>query len=280
LIVLSLAIWLVLRYQPSHEALYQNPHWATYAYKHLGASVIYGHSLFFGQYPYPNIVLWSLEVEVQFYILAPLLSALFYISSPAIRRISLIALLCLLPLVFRSLPVELTKRVLLFANLPFFFGGLLLADLYLAGALKTACRLDLRAAAWDVCLIAAVAGMVYFNSTVIVAWLIFAMCLAAFKGWASSRILGNPWIVTVGGMCYTIYMYHSLLISLLARGTKTLQTHVLWLDYLIQMAILSALIIPISAVLFLVTERPFMQRNWPEMLWNRVRTFFSSPQSG
>jgi len=272
LIILSLLTWLVLRHQPSHHTLYQNPDWAGYAAKHIGASVVYGHGLIFGEYPYPNIVLWSLEVEVQFYILAPLLSAVFYISSPAARRILIAALICALPLVCRSLPVELTKRILLFNNLPFFFGGFLLADLYLAGALTSPRRWDATAIMWDLILTAAVVAMVYFNQIFVIAWLIFVICVAAFKGWASSLILGNPWIITIGGMCYTIYMYHSLLISLLARGTKALQTHVLWFDYLTQMVILSAFIIPICAVLFLLTERPFMQRNWPSKLWNGLRS--------
>jgi peptidoglycan/LPS O-acetylase OafA/YrhL len=66
-------------------------------------------------------------------------------------------------------------------------------------------------------------------------------------------------------------MYHWLMISLLIRLTIRLQTHVLWLDLLIQFAVMSVIIIGVCAVLFAVFERPFMQRDWPQKLWNKIR---------
>ena len=65
-------------------------------------------------------------------------------------------------------------------------------------------------------------------------------------------------------MCYTIYMYHWLMISGLIRVTKKLSTHIFWVDLLIQFVVLSVIIIVICAVLFALFERPFMKRDWPQ----------------
>jgi peptidoglycan/LPS O-acetylase OafA/YrhL len=106
---------------------------------------------------------------------------------------------------------------------------------------------------------------------ILLPWLMFLCCLAAFRGILTARILGWPWISTIGGMCYTIYMYHWQMISLLVRVTEHLQTHKLWLDLLIQFVLMSAVITVVSAVLFVLFERPFMKRDWPERLRAKFR---------
>jgi peptidoglycan/LPS O-acetylase OafA/YrhL len=85
---------LVLRKVPSHLAQYGSAGWWGYTWPHMLASVFYSSEFIYKDYPYPNIVLWSLEVEVSFYILAPLLACLFAISNRWGRR-ALIFLLIL-----------------------------------------------------------------------------------------------------------------------------------------------------------------------------------------
>jgi peptidoglycan/LPS O-acetylase OafA/YrhL len=66
--------------------LFQNAAWADYALKHVLSSLFYSNGFIFAAHPYPNIVLWSLEIEVQFYILAPFLAGIFMIASAWKRR--------------------------------------------------------------------------------------------------------------------------------------------------------------------------------------------------
>jgi peptidoglycan/LPS O-acetylase OafA/YrhL len=55
---------------------------------HLLANCFYMHNLIFGAFPGAvNSVSWSLEVEVQFYTLVPVLSLLFCISNTRLRRV-------------------------------------------------------------------------------------------------------------------------------------------------------------------------------------------------
>jgi peptidoglycan/LPS O-acetylase OafA/YrhL len=99
----------------------------------------------------------------------------------------------------------------------------------------------------------------------------FFCCLAAFRGVITSKFLGFQWITTIGGMCYTIYMYHWLMISMLVRVTGQIQTHILWLDLLIQFVLMSVIIVGVCAILFALFERPFMRRDWPARIWKKIR---------
>jgi len=54
------------------------------------SSIIYSHNFIFpGTLPKLNAVAWSLEIEVQFYILAPLMAYMFSVKSLSIRRLSI-----------------------------------------------------------------------------------------------------------------------------------------------------------------------------------------------
>ena len=99
LVFLFVATALVLRFVPRHAEIYHQPDWLAYTIQHLAFSVIYANGLILHQYPWPNIVLWSLEIEIQFYLLAPFLARLFQIGSPVLRRLLLVALI-----IFFSLP--------------------------------------------------------------------------------------------------------------------------------------------------------------------------------
>lgn len=273
--VIHLAILLALcffifRFEAFHQAHYHGQNWAAYSLKHILASLLYVNGFIYGVHPYPNFVLWSLEVEVQFYILAPFLARGFMIADKWKRRGLLLCSMVALTLASQQLAqfCENPYRIVfsLAGNLQFFLAGFLLADLYLTGDLTVRPR----AWAWDFVIPAVLVADTYFrNSTwnyLFLPFLILIFAVGAFRGKAAFRILGNPWVATIGGMCYTIYMYHCLLISLFARLTCRWQTHILWLDMLMQFLVMSGPIIIISAILFALFERPFMRKDWPARL--------------
>jgi len=273
LVFLFLACWLVLRWQPSHPHLYKNAAWAGYALKHILASLFYVNGFLFATHPYPNIVLWALEIEVQFYILAPFLARIFMVASAWKRRM-LIVILILAGSWLDNSTVAGFYRIAfsLAGTLPYFLVGFLLAGFYLLNKVETA----IRSYKWDPVFPLAVAAVVLLRHqqlmTFLLPWVILFCCLAALLGVITAKALGNSWITTIGGMCYTIYMYHWLMISLLVRLTGRWQTHILWLDLLIQFIVMSVIIIVLCAVLFALFERPFMRRNWPSICWSRLKS--------
>jgi peptidoglycan/LPS O-acetylase OafA/YrhL len=274
LVFLFLVCGLVLRWLPSHPHLYHNEAWADYALKRILSSLFYLNGLIFASYPYPNIVLWSLEIEVQFYLLAPFLAGIFMVSNTWKRRALIVILVLTGCLVNESIPSG-SYRIgnSLIGNIQYFLIGFLLADFYLLNKLET----SVRKYRWDLVFPLAIVTIVllrhYSTLAIMVPWMILLCCLSAFRGVVTAKFLGNLLITTIGGMCYTIYMYHWLMISLLVRVTGSLRTHILWLDLLIQFVLMSVIIIAACAIPFVLFERPFMRRDWPAKLWNKIWRF-------
>jgi peptidoglycan/LPS O-acetylase OafA/YrhL len=206
-------------------------------------------------------------------VLAPLLAQVFKLDRVWLRRGLMVAGIGLLPLATGPVASWLGNSYLgsfsLLGNLQYFLVGFLLAD-WQATARAPASRRWW----WDLFFILAGVVVVVFRNS---GWLGFALpaiigvcAVAAFKGPLTFRALGNPWITTIGGMCYTIYMYHWLMISMLIRPAIHLQTHILWLDLLIYFVLMSAVIVAVCAVLFALFERPFMRRDWPVRVYGKL----------
>ena len=73
-------------------------------------------------------------------------------------------------------------------------------------------------------------------------------------------------------MCYTIYLYHYFVISAFGRLTLHARlTDSYYLNYLIQFILLGGMTLIVCSILFVLFEKPFMYREWPQSLWNLVR---------
>ncbi len=259
---------LVFRNLPSHPHLYGNPEWYKEVAKHLLPSLFYSHGFLYSAHPYPNIVLWSLETEVQFYLLAPLLACVFKIPSVWARRLLIISAAAASTILACLSPSYLIAFSLA-GNLQFFLTGFLLADIYLCGKLENS-----GSWIWDAIATAGIIAAAWWPASQVLAicmpLVILVLCVAAFRGRLVAAFLSNPVVVTIGGMCYTIYLYHVLILSPVLRITAKHQVGVLWIDLLIQLALCAMFVIPVCAVFFALFERPFMSRDWP----SRTAAFF------
>jgi len=267
LLMLFVLCCTLYRHTPSRPEFYHNTGWFTYTWQHLTASLFYCNGFIFKTHPMPNIVLWSLEVEVQFYLLAPLLAQVFKLTNTGVRRAVITSLIFLVPIINHASISGYLSTCSLAGNLQYFLAGFLLCDLYLTRWSGDPARTW----RWDFLFAAAVLSIVWHQHISyfiwLLPWLCLAMGMAAFRGIATGWFLGNPWIATIGGMCYTIYMYHWLMISALMRATVNLHAHAYWLTLIIQFLIMAPVIVAICAILFALFERPFMQRDWPARLW-------------
>ena len=80
-------------------------------------------------------------------------------------------------------------------------------------------------------------------------------------------MLGTPSVATIGGMCYSIYLLHFPLISIIGRHTITLgSTSAQWIHLLVQTAIIVPPVLLVCGVYFALIERPCMERDWPQKL--------------
>ncbi len=240
-------------------------------YPHLAASFFYLHSLIYGTFSPAMGVAWSLEIEVQFYVLVPLLTLLFTIRSRMLRRSS-IAILILAALSGQALFMHHSPRASLsiLAYVQFFLVGFLLADVFLANW-GEAPRRNL---AWDfVALVGWPMLFVILHSPILAHWLfpawIFLLYCAAFRGRLVNRFFSNRWIIAIGGMCYSIYLLHYDVISAVGRLTRRLgQTAPYWIYLSVQLVLVGAAIVVICGAYFVAIEKPCMRRDWPRQLWS------------
>jgi len=103
----------------------------------------------------------------------------------------------------------------------------------------------------------------------------FLAYLGVFRGQVVGAFFRNPWISTIGGMCYTIYMYHYFILRNSAHyALPLLNTQIFHWNLLIQIVVSGSIVLSICAVLFLYCERPFMQRDWPQKAWASGRRLY------
>jgi peptidoglycan/LPS O-acetylase OafA/YrhL len=239
-------------------------------YPHLGASLFYMHSLIYGTFSPALGVAWSLEIEVQFYLLVPLLTLLFAIESPTFRRVGL-AMLILATLTAQSLFLRHNPRVSLsiLAYLQFFLIGFLLADVFLVHWGEA----PRRSMTWD---LVALAGwpllFLLLRSNTLTHWFfpvwLFLLYCAAFLGKLTNRVFSNRWITAIGGMCYSIYLIHYEVISAAGRFTKGIAADAPYWAYLaLQFILVGSVVVAACGLYFIVIEKPCMRRDWPQRLW-------------
>jgi peptidoglycan/LPS O-acetylase OafA/YrhL len=241
---------------------------------HLAASLFYVHNLAYGAPSSLLGVAWSLEIEVQFYLLVPVLTLLFAVRNTALRR-SIIVLLAIAAIGAQTVFLNRDPRFALsiLAYLQFFLLGFLLADIFLVSWQSPARSPFL----WD---ILALAGwpllFVALQSIALTRWLfpgmLFALYCAAFRGRCANWILSRPWITAIGGMCYSIYLIHYEVISAGGRFTKSIGEGLPNPIYLlIQFVLVGVSIIVVCGLYFLALEKPCMKRDWTQRLWQRTR---------
>ena len=99
---------------------------------HLLANAVYIHNLIYGAFlGAVNTVAWSLEIEVQFYTLVPILSLIFAISNPSVRRAVILVAMVAIGLLSNPLYRTTHFRYFIGYYLAFFLAGFLVCDLYI-----------------------------------------------------------------------------------------------------------------------------------------------------
>jgi len=226
----------------------------------LLASLVYCHNIIFQHTPYVAVVAWSLEIEIQFYLLAPLLFKI--LKFPAAWRrgilVSGVLAFCLLQELYEP-PFES-----IYSYLQYFLGGILLADLYVSkdwrSIMESKVILPLLPLLLALICYLPVHGP--GNKLLFLAAVVFCY-YSILSNPRMKAVFSYKFIPIIGGMCYSVYLLHYFVISAAGRFTMEFRLTDNYLPNLLMQCVLLCLIVGlVSAVFYKWVEQPFMASKW------------------
>jgi len=238
------------------------------------ASLLYQHNLLFGT---PSRIIppsWSLEVEIQFYLVAPLLLIGYAKLAPALRRSLLVALISISLVAVNFVLYELSyaaHEYSVLGYLHYFLAGILVSDLTFGSPVKERRWGDLLFVAGYVVLLAAAtirpdSAESFFARDAGMFVGVLATYWGGMSGKFAHRLLSLRPIAVMGGACYSIYLTHLPIIQAYSEVAKRLHTP----DTLLTSWALMLPSIPIAIVggmvFYALIEHPTMRPDWPRRL--------------
>ncbi len=237
------------------------------------SSLFYSHNYIFEKFPLLNSVAWSLEVEVQFYILAPILAYLFAIKSAKFRRLTLLGLIIL----FSATDIYYTfKFISLISYLEYFLLGFLLVDLYVSkSTLLKKRKYDITICLFLLCVIFISPKDAFmhrdqtlFESLIKLGAIFLLYYYVLFVG--ALKFLSWRIITNIGGMCYSIYLLHYPIIRTIGIPLVKFQfSEYSFINISIYLIILIICVMLISSIFYLLVERPCMEKSWYKNIFNK-----------
>jgi peptidoglycan/LPS O-acetylase OafA/YrhL len=237
-------------------------------FPHYAASFFYLHNILYQSHPTLNFVFWTLEIEIQFYLLAPLFTKIFTVKM-ANRRVVLLAAMFL----FASVNALIkTPFLSLFNYFQYFLAGFLALDLFLHNTFKKSYLFDV------VCFL--IMFLMYTGIVrhgVLLPFLIVLLIYCSPLSLVWHRLLTLKWVTIIGGMCYSIYMIHQPLMALFLNrviGNDMIQGS-LWTDFFLKFVVVMLLVLFVSTVYFVLIERPCMKKGWYKTLGRKLSPVLS-----
>jgi peptidoglycan/LPS O-acetylase OafA/YrhL len=243
------------------------------------ATIGYVHNQVYGELSPITSLTWSLEIEVQFYLLAPFLAQLLFARPVAVRRAAAVLAMVGVGVIVSLLDNPRRLELTLAGQFPYFAVGMLLADFYVSAGEDASGGGRSRVA--DAVCVAASAAIL-----VCLAWqapwpqrwkwtvmppLVFVVYASAWRSVAVRAALTNRWICIVGGMCYTIYLYHPNLAEAAHAALRPLISSDTRLGRLVTLPLVLAAVFAGSAVLFVLVEKPCMRPDLISRIAARLR---------
>lgn len=246
-------------------------HWPTMdSLQHFGASALYLHNILYDRISTINPVAWTLEIEIQFYLIFPLLAMVLFLKSQVKRRLLLSGLVFLGGILYAeyySFFKEYNLSKSLFAYITLFITGCIAADIYLSNKEYFSRG---RSFIFDILgmtalyIIITLAGFEAFGYRSFVFLSYVLLFISIFKGKFLNYCLTNKYVATIGGMCYSIYLTHYAVIFFITDVfTRRIFSFNYKEDIIIQTLINLPVILITSGLFFLFLERPFMDIQWP-----------------
>jgi len=225
---------------------------------HLGATLLYLHTFIYHEMSRITPITWSLEIEIQFYLLATFLAGIYRLPK-LLRRGIIFSAILVLP--FLQYFYHISGYTFL-GQCQYFLVGFMLVDLYICQD-KIANNGFIKPVGLILLLFLVIIKPnnllnVFFYPFLI---LVFYCLVLNVKFWKD--IFSNKFLTSIGGMCYSIYLLHFAIISLV--GMKIFYLEVsssYFLNVLVQIIIQLPIVLLISSIYYLLIEKPCMDPKW------------------
>ncbi|NOT38829.1 MAG: acyltransferase [Saprospiraceae bacterium] len=249
-------------------------------------SLFYAHGFFYHRdfQPLVNNVTWSLEIEIQFYLLAPLLAYLL------IKKNKFgLPLLIFLTIAFTSITkFPKPNFISLYEYFHYFLLGITIAYMRAEGIQWNFLeRMNERFSQTLISILCFFLmifcditfmgplhtwfKLLFGNLQMVFMFVVFYNLLISrhTKIWINA-----PFFTVIGGMCYSIYLFHNHLIMSIGHFLlKVKLSQYFIVEYLIFGFILILCIVLVSLLFFILVERPCMDKNWPIKLLKFFRIY-------
>jgi peptidoglycan/LPS O-acetylase OafA/YrhL len=254
----------------------------------LIASALYSYGIIYGTLPKLNPPAWSLEVEVQFYLLAPFLAWILTRFRSARRVIGLGACVTLWWFTVTAAANDNSHTInSLLGFMPFFLVGFVVVDLTRLLNRVPSNQKSL-GSLMDGLALGSLALLVFQKQLGLVGAfglmnVVTSGCfvLGVLNGNRIRKGLATPWVAVIGGMCYSIYLIHLPFLEMAANQTAKYGRSLPYLAFFaLQFVILSGLVVGAALIFFRFVERPCMDPTWPGRLWRWVRARVGTPNAG
>jgi peptidoglycan/LPS O-acetylase OafA/YrhL len=240
------------------------------------ASATYTYCLVFGEYPKLNVPAWSLEVEVQFYLLAPLIAWLLFKTRTELRPYMILVVGIAWSVFASPWAIDLAHlRFSIASQMPYFLVGVLVHEIgtrNAGSAQKWGRTADLVGLIFLGALLTVLTGRLFAVPVALKAAAVGLTLWGMLNGVLWRRVLSVPWISVAGGMCYSIYLVHLPLMEVGANVTARIAAGLPYpLYFLIQCVLLFALVGVVAGGFYVLIERPCMNKSWPRDLLAYLR---------
>ncbi len=232
------------------------------------ASLFYLHNTIFDSHSKVLGVAWSLEVEAVFYMLAPFLSYIFLVKHHILRRLILLLFITMGGI---KQYYDFWNPGSPFINFAcYFLLGMLLADLYAA---KWRLINSSRLCCWFG--VITFTGLHFVFSTDAVELFFLKILLLAIFFYIGitnpwwKNLLSIQWISIIGGMCYSIYLLHLLIMSAVTKLLIKIPIENKLLGYAVYAVIILAAVLVGCAIFYRLVEQPCMRRDWYKKIFKR-----------
>lgn len=230
--------------------------------------------LFPGPFPLINGVAWTLELEVQFYVLAPLLFRIYKFKAIQ-RRIILVAIICIFLLLQHYITLPF---ICIFQKMQYFLLGILLGDLFVSrGNIKMNKGLSFIigllafVGIWTRSYIGQYFPSYYTYIPILILIFLFTFGYIALFTPVWKRLLSFNLFAIIGGACYSIYLMHYPTILLFSKFIiNRFNTHIYALDFILYTIISLVPVALVSGIFFKLIEQPCMNKDWPSKLKKKL----------